>query len=196
MKNKLTEQQLNDILKAFDDTLQQGPWEESNFLRVIGKNLKEIRESFLQQHPTPMVAENPNLTPAQAVHIANAKNQQEVYIALYSSEGNNFQTWERILANLPRQMISRPIYSNEEHIQAITKTKENKVNEAYVAIYIDPSNILSLAADKTPTDKLGVPLLSLKNNALSLDKITRFVHQHTTYDYTNWHLIKNNKIDN
>lgn len=39
-------------------------------------------------------------------------------------------------------MISRPIYAEEEQVKALLKTKENKQNEAYVAIYINSTDII------------------------------------------------------
>ena len=188
MKDELNENQTDAILKALDKAIQTGPWENSNFLRVIGKNLRQIRENF---------AEALKQIPHKGKHhssFAQRKEertgQQEVFIALYSSEGSNLQSWERILANLPRQMISRPIYVNEEGIQNLIKSKENKINEAYVVAYINQADILTMAEEKIPLDKFGKPLLSLKDRSLSLENIIRFVHLSGTYHYTKGHLIK------
>ena len=49
MKDELSEQQTDAILKALDDAIEHGPWDKSNFLRVIGKNLREIRDGFANQ---------------------------------------------------------------------------------------------------------------------------------------------------
>ena len=88
-------------------------------------------------------------------------------------------------------MISRPIYADEEDVKAVLKTKENKQNEAYVAIYINQSDILPLPPDKASVDKLGKVLLSLKDKTLNLDNISRFVHLSGVYRYANGRLIKN-----
>ncbi len=182
MKDELSKQQSDDILKALDEAIEEGPWEASNFLRVIGKNLHEIRDVFAAESNT-----TPGETSGIVSHLANRialrSGQQEVFVALYSSDGSNVSSWERILMNLPKQMISRPIYADEEDIKALIRTKLNKINEAYVSMYINQSDILFLSPDKTPVDKLGKPLLSLKNKSLNLDNINRFIHQSGTYHY-------------
>ena len=49
MKNELTDQQIAAILKVLDEAIEQGPWDASNFLKVIGKNLREARDQFSNQ---------------------------------------------------------------------------------------------------------------------------------------------------
>ncbi len=189
MKDDLTEQQTATIMKALDEAIEHGPWSESNFLRVIGKNLREIRDAFANQLLVPG-QEKSKMAAHLANRIALRSGQQEIFVALYSSDGNNIQSWERILTNLPKQMISRPIYASEEDIKNIIKTKENKNNEAYVAMYISQSDILPMAEDKIPLDKLGKQLLTLKDKSLSLDNISCFVHISGDYQYDQGRLIK------
>lgn len=188
MKDQLSDQQNEKILKALNDALDNGPWDNSNFLKVIGKNLKEIRDGFLNQINLPsrmqLKAES-NL----ANRVALRSGQREVFISLYSAEGSKLQSWERIVANLPSQMISRPIYADEEDVKMALKAKENKLNEAYVAIYIHQTDILPVSPEKASVDKLGKVLLSLKNNALTLENISRFVHQSGVYRYEQGRLV-------
>lgn len=190
MKDQLSDEQSEAILKALNDAIEKGPWDQSNFLKLIGKNLHQIRDNFLSKLGARTQAQL-KADSHLANRIALRSGQQEVYVSLYSSEGHNIQFWEKIVANLPRQMISRPIYADEEDMKAILKLKENKINEAYVAIYINQSDILALSADKTSVDKLGKPLLSLKDKTLNLDNISRFVHQSGVYRYERGRLIKN-----
>ncbi|KTD19366.1 IcmQ protein [Legionella lansingensis] len=192
MKDRLTQDQAQAILKALDDAIEKGPWDESNFLRAIGRNLREIRQNFANQigsgqDQQTQIKKESGFFASQG---SQRTEQQEVFIALYSTEGNNIQAWERLLANLPRQMISRPIYADEQDVKNLIKAKANKVNEAYVAAYINQSDILSIAADKIPTDRFGKPLLSLKDRSLSLDNITRFVHLSGVYHYVKGRLVK------
>ena len=189
MKDNLTETQTDNILKALDDALAKGPWDESSFLRVIGKNLREIRDNLAKQ----MAQSNADLLSGNSKNTnrASLKNgHREVFIAVYSSDGNHLQSWERIIANLQRQMISRPIYADEENVKYLIKSKENKMNEAYVAISINEADILTLSADKTPMDKFGKPLMSLKDRSLILENINRFVHVTGTYNYLKGRLVK------
>ena len=190
MKDQLSEQQAEAILQALDDAIEKGPWEESAFLKVIGKNLREIRDKFAMQLNLPAQQEVETAT-----HLANQaalrSDQQEIFIALYSTNGGNMLTWERIIANLPKQMISRPIYANEKDVKDIIKTKVNKTNEAYVSMYVNQTDILFTEAEKTPKDKLGKALLSLKNKSLILDNVNRFVHESGVYKLTHARLVKN-----
>jgi len=189
MSERLTDEQNTEILKALNKAIEEGPWDKSNFLRIIGKNLISIRDNYLARlgasSDAQLRAEN-----QLANQLALRSSQQEIYISLYSFDGTNIQSWERIVANLPRQTISRPIYANEESIKEALKLKENKKNEAYVAIYLNKEDILSMPPDKTPKDKMGTSLLTLKDKSLNLDNLSRFVHASGTYQFTKGRLIK------
>lgn len=189
MKEILSEQQNEAILKALDEAINNGPWDQSNFLRAIGKNLSDIRENFINQLGTRSKAQI-HAEIQLANRMALRSGQQEVFVSLYSTDGSNLQSWERIVANLPRQMISRPIYANEEHVNALIKTKENKQNEAYLGIFINQAGIIPLPPDKALSDKLGNPLLTLKDRTLDLDNISRFVHLTGVYYYDRGRLLK------
>jgi intracellular multiplication protein IcmQ len=189
MKDKLTDKQTEAILKALDDAIKTGPWEQSNFLRAIGKSLNEIRDNFaskLSARSKEQIRDDAHL----ASRLALRSGQQEVFVSLYSTDGTNMQSWERIVANLPRQMISRPIYADEEHVKSCLKTKENKQNEAYVSIFINKTDIIPLHPDKVLSDRLGNPLMTLKDKSLDVENINRFVHISGVYQYKRGRLIK------
>lgn len=188
MKDELSEAQVNAILKALNDALEEGPWDESNFLKVIGKNLRDIRDRFESQLST--AGESEEHMANLASRIALRSGQREVFVALYSSGGGQLASWERILSNLPRQMISRPIYANEKDVKEMIGSKENKLNEAYVSIYVHQNDLLPVDSEKTPVDKLGKPLLTLKDKSLKLDNINRFVHVSGIYKYVGGRLKK------
>lgn len=188
MKNELTKQQTDDILKILDDLAALGGWESSAFLRVIARKLQIIRDDFSSRTASDC-SEKSKTTSYSANRVAIRSGQQEVFIALYSSDGANVQSWERIVINLPRQMISRPIYASEEDVIQAVRAKENKINEAYVSIYVNQTDVLSLG-DKTPVDKLGKSLLTLKDKSLNLTNINRFVHMSDVYSYAHGRLVK------
>lgn len=189
MKDQLTDEQNEAILRALNEAIDNGPWDKSSFLKVIGKNLNEIREGFLTQLGS-ISASQLKIESNLANRIALRSGQQEIYVSLYSSDGENLQSWEKIISNLPRQIISRPIYADEEDIKTAIKSKENKQNEAYVAIYINQTDILQLSPDKTAVDKLGKKLLTLKDRTINLDNISRFIHHGSLYKYDRNRLIK------
>lgn len=185
-KNVLTKQQTDEIVQVLDEALQDGPWEESSFLRAVGKNIEDIKTDFVAQ----VKASYEDLKNAQFIanQTALRSGLQEVFISLYSSEGS-IPSWERIVNNLPRQVVSRPIYSHEEDVKLLIKSKEKKLHEAYISIYINANDILTMDSTKTVTDKLGKTLLNLKDNALRLENIHYFVHEDNVYQYVNGQLV-------
>jgi intracellular multiplication protein IcmQ len=189
MKDELSEQKAKEILKALDEAIQAGPWKESNFLRAIGRNLHNIREELDNYLEGKKQEKSKKLSPFLK-RGTSTQDQQEIFISLYSSNGRNLQSWERILANLPRQSVSRPVYAEEVDVKTIMKHKEHRENEAYVGLYIHPNDILLLDEDKIPKDKLGKPLITLKSRAIDLENITRFVHISGEYLYMHGRLIK------
>lgn len=189
MSIKISKEQAKEVLAILDKALHEGPWQTSNFLKSIGKNLQTIRNDFAKKIESDADNLQKNTEKAQ---LAIKAGQKEIFISLYSSTGSNLQSWERILNNLPRQLISRPIYSNEESIVSIIKSKENRLNEAYVSLFINENSLLSLPTEKIPVDKLGQPLLTLKDNAITLENISRFEHQSGTYSFSNARLIRIN----
>ena len=152
-------------LQALDDALAAGPWTETSFIIIVGKKLRVLRDHL-----------------AHRAHLT--ASHKLVYISLYSLEGANIASWERIIANLQRQIVSRPVYTNEEDAQNIIKTKEKKINEAYVSFYVTEVDVLELPADKIPLDKLGKPMLVLKDNAINLENIEYFFHLSGKYRYS------------
>jgi intracellular multiplication protein IcmQ len=188
-KNKLSDQQIKAVLTAFRDALDHGPWASSTLLRVLGKKLQSIYNLFEDE----IDLEKEARTQKESEHHTQKKpeeTQQEVFVALYSSDGMNIQSWEQILVNLPRQMVSRPIYADEEEIKRAIRARKNPMNEGYVVIYVKKTNILITPEDKMPKDRLGTALLTLKDKSLLLSHMIRFVHVSGVYTYTRGRLIK------
>lgn len=189
MKDSLTPEQINAVMKALDNALNDGPWDQSKFLQVIGKNIQGIRDNFA--HHLALNTEVQVKNPSAASKLTNLdNNKQEVFISLYSSDGNNLQMWERIIANLPKYIISRPIYADEDYIKNLIGSKENKINEAYISIIIAKEDILVMSTDKIIVDKFGKPLLTLKDKSINLENICRFEHSSGTYNYQKGQLVK------
>lgn len=182
-------QQAKRTLKALDEALLAGPWNETSFIVIVGKKLKQIRDDLAAKITA--FEEDETSAPEYVAHRAHlSASHKLVYISLYSLEGINISSWERIIANLQRQIVSRPVYALEEDVQNIIKTKDKKINEAYVSFYVDQAAILDLSAEKIPLDKLNKPMLVLKDNAINLENIEFFYHITGKYRYSRGHLIK------
>lgn len=192
MNEELSGEQVQAILDAIDEAIAKGPWEESNFLRLFGKSLREIRNKLAEEQSRGSLESTTTTIAKQAYNDLIRSHQRLVYIALYSSEGNNLSSWERIIANISRQVLSRPVYADEQDVIYLLKSKENQMNEAYVAIYVNKEDVLSLPADKVAVDKFGKALITLKDRTLSLDNISFFFHNQHRYKYVKGHLIKTN----
>ena len=187
MKNELSREQVKKILDELNKAVDQGPWNNSKFLSAIGNKLENIRDEFAEHVTiTDEIHEQKEIAGRRQVQ----EGQQEIYISLYSSQGSRIQSWVPIISNLPRQIISRPVYANEQEVKEATRAKAHKMNEAYVSIIINKTDILPTKPEKTPKDKLGNSLLTLKDRAIHTENINRFEHITGTYDYTGGRLIK------
>jgi intracellular multiplication protein IcmQ len=177
------------MLETLNDTLAVGPWNEGSFILMIGKKIRALRDDLVTQISK---YEETELSSSEYLaHRAHlSASHKIVYVSLYSSEGVSIGSWEKIIANLPRQIVSRPVYATEEDVQNIIKTKEKKINEAYAVFYVEAAAILDLGADKSMVDKLGKPILVLKDNAIILENIEYFVHLSGKYQYSKGLLTK------
>ena len=173
-----------EFLAALDKAIASGSWDETNFVLILGRKLREMRTNLAED-----IAKFEDKKDFSAdflsKNLAMKNSLQEVFISLYSLDGVKLQTWEQIIINLRKQMVSRPVYATEKDVIAIIKTKEKKINEAYVSVFINKEDILNIPVDKAPVDKLGQNMLVLKDNAISLDHINYFAHITGKYRYSN-----------
>jgi len=178
-----------EFLAALDKAIASGSWNETNFVLIIGKKLKEMRDNL--EEDIKKTEANSDISSDQlAKNLAMQNSLKEVFISLYSIEGAKLSSWEQIIVNLRRQMVSRPVYASEEEVVAFIKTKEKKINEGYVSIFVKEDDILQIQSDKIQVDRLGQPMLVLKDNAVSLDYINYFVHLTGKYKYSRGRLLK------
>jgi intracellular multiplication protein IcmQ len=180
-------EQSTKILSALDEALSEGPWSETTFLNLIGKKLQTIRNEFadsLEDNDGHAIA----LDKIIQTKADKRAQLQKVFVSLYAIDGRSLAAWERILEHLPEQITSRPVYETEEDVIESMRSKTNRVNEAYAIVYIDPQCILNLDKDKIAVDKLGKPLLTLKNRAIQLDHIEELVHETGQYQYVHGRL--------
>lgn len=187
MNDLPTGQRTKAILDALNKAIEEGPWGESNFLRTIGNRLRKIRDDFTKQ-PQPSEADRERLA-ALMQRVKLHVNQQDIFISLYCADGKALSVWEHVVAHVPSQIVSRPMYVEEADVQMLIKSKANGENEAYVVVAVNAKDIVTLSPEKVVMDKLGKPLVSLKGNAVHLNNIKRFVHQSTEYSYKEGRLV-------
>ncbi len=176
-----------EILKALNEAIEKGPWEHNLFFRGIGKKLRDARDRFQRELGLD------ELLRAEEMQVGGMDANQdfaEVYVSLYQSEGANMQKWASVIGTLAGNSISRPVYKNEDDIQAAIRAKDYKINDGYVAVKVRTAHILKPYGDKPPLDRFGRELLVLREDAVQLEYILYFVHLSGRYIYSRGILIK------
>ena len=173
-----------EILKSLDEALEKGPWQNSLFLTGIGKKLKDIRNRFKEE----MGLEE--ISGIAAIELPTDTQFLEVYISLYQSEGTNIRKWHTVVLSLIGHSVSRPVYKSESDIKAAMHAKDFKTNDAYVVVRLTPKDILAPATDRPRTDREGRELVTLREGAIRLENIMRFVHSSGEYKIIENSLVK------
>lgn len=176
-----------EILKALNEAIEKGPWEYNLFFRGIGKKLRDARDRFQRELGLEELLQAEQSEQQAIVADAAHKN---VYISLYQSEGANLQKWASVVSTLSGHAISRPVYKNEEDIQAAIRAKDYKMNDAYVAVRVSVTHILPPYGDKPPLDRFGRELLVLREDAVQIENILYFVHVSGRYKFNRGVLTK------
>lgn len=180
-EDELSKQQVEEIGAALDRVVDDLPWEQSVFLSALGKKFAQIRDEFkrdvgLDEH----ALEKKN---SEKERFKLAEGQLEVFISLYNAQGNDLSHWSRIIGNLTNQSVSRPTYDAMKDVKEMIRSKNNINNEGFVSVYITREDLLKLPDERQPKDKLGHPLLVLKERAITHDKIRKFYHVSGIYEY-------------
>lgn len=112
-----------------------------------------------------------------------AKDEALVYVSLFNVQGNNLNSWQKLLEPkaLYDHSVNRPIYYRQEEIEEMLHNKTNKDQNAYFVIVVNKNDIMSDETTTTLHDPNGFPLLRLKQGALKNDKIRLFVHKNLSY---------------
>ncbi|OGV27600.1 MAG: Dot/Icm secretion system protein IcmQ [Legionellales bacterium RIFCSPHIGHO2_12_FULL_37_14] len=183
----LTKQQQDTILQELNNAVDNPVWGKSKFLTVIGKKIASIRDEFkaLLSPPKKALA-----TPDTVVSQSGQQTMTRVYISIYCAKGGSINNWLSILAALPNQLASRPIYLEEEQVIDLLRAKINKENEAYISIDIPTNSLVQLVQDKIPLDKLGHQLATVKGKPINKYFTCTFVHSTGKYRYVDRQLIK------
>ena len=186
-----TEQEIQvalEIKKILDEGIANGPWQDNLFLTGIKKKLEEIRNDFvvkvgLAQHHEKIASD---------LLAANSVDSTEVYIALYQSQGNNMNKWQKVVVSLVNYTMGRPIYYNETDVKAAIRLNDRNLNHAYAVVKVPSDAILiNLSATDLPrTDREGRKLISLREGAIQLKNIVRLAHATGQYKLVRNFLVK------
>ncbi len=169
------------ILKALDKAIKDGKWEGKLIFQAAGKKLREMRDRLRHQ-----LNRDEDLTSKRshiAKRIAKRTGQFEIFVSLYNADGDDIKKWAMVIKSLGTSVITRPIYNTEIEIQTLIRSKITKQNEAYLVVYINKTDLLAPSNGNAPRDRLGHEMLMVKEGALDLHNITRFVHISSEYKF-------------
>lgn len=174
------------VIKAIDQVLQAGDWEDSLFLRNTVKPLKKIRDAALElQEQARATSGEKKLT------LRDLENDETlVYISIFQSEGHNIRKWELQLSSLRSHLLGRPVYEKEEDVQKVIRQKLIQISEAYVVVAIKQSDFQDFSYQEKRVDRSGNTLLTLKEKAVKPENIFKFIHQGKQYYFVKGKLVE------
>ena len=180
------------LISILDNLIQTGHWDKSLFLQATGKEIRDLKDKLCQE--LDLTLSDDHLADVQQATLKNelpmlSPDKMEVYVALYQAEGTKISNWESALELLLSRSASRPIYDSEAKAKDMMVKRGKNENNAYVAIAIKKSDVIPMP-EKHVTDKYGHELVTVKENALKLENIRRFVHVSGNYAFYKNQLIK------
>lgn len=192
-EDKLREQ-INKFEATYNDLLSDNRWQQTPFLKVMHSKLTQLKNeltsiiesSGIQEKTTPKL---------EKVALPESEDFQKLFIYLYSSDGKKIDSWQRVVANIDKQFISRPIYLEEADVQHAVLHAPVTFNAGYVAIWVDKNFINIVLDEDKPKDKYGRELVSLKDNAIILEKIDYFWNNFVQYHWLKDKLIFSKQVE-
>lgn len=166
------------LIDLLDGLLSACDWESSLFLKNASKRFIALRaeaERLLQEATGANAAQHTVKEITKAGH-------RKIFISVYQTEGNNLQKWFATMKSLAEYSISRPVYAEEAHVQALIRSKADPEREGYVVLFVKEDDIIQLPPSRVATDRLGNELLSLKVGAVKRENIIEFVHAQQHYE--------------
>jgi len=176
-----------ELIKLVDDLINDIEWGDSAFFNSTRKKLEDFSTQLKEKYDIAGAKTTPTATIAN--RIAQRSGMVEVYISLYSVAGNDVKAWQPIINSLDGQSVNRPMYKEEKDIIESIKSKQNKINDGYVAIFIRETDIIK-KLDEIPLDRMNHELLAVRQGAIDPDNISRFVHVSGQYRYENKTLVR------
>jgi len=164
--------------EAVENTLKQGPWGEGLLLQTIGKKLESLLDDLEIDDATGSAGSDSEKKQAD---IESHAEKEEVFISIYNIKGADLQSWLNVIKNIDEQVISRPIYSDQNYVKALVRSKANPKNEGYLAVRISPETIVH-SEDIVMHDRLGNPLIKVKQHKITPENFGYFYHVTGIYE--------------
>lgn len=180
--DKLTKEQIEEIANALDRVVEDLPWGQSVFLSALGKKFEKIRDEF-KQDVANIISDPQKLEIEKKDRFAINSKQTEVYVGMYNAQGTDLSQWAKVISNLVSQCVSRPMYSTQAAVKEMVRSKANLMNEGYVLLHVNKTDLMDINPDRIPKDKLGNKLLLLKERVITQERIKKFYHHTGEYEY-------------
>lgn len=179
------QQNVEEFHRIYEQMLSDERWQQSNYLKIIHARLKKLSDDLAESAHITMKNNEANQADENQDLDRALKEQtmQLAYIHLYTSEGKSHEAWERAISYLHQQFVSRSIYSNESYAQSAAQAAPIFLNAGYVAVWVEKSLIFPVEAGHEPKDKLGNPVILLKDRAIQLKNIEFFWNNYTHYTW-------------
>lgn len=146
----------------------------SNKFRFVRDRLQALLER-LEQHVKTFEVVKSKIT-----QTTSAADEVIVYVYLYNTQGTYLRSWQNMLTPkvFYEYSVNRPIYSEKHHIETLLRSKENKLQHAYLTVAVRSQDILRSPESK---DSLGQPLLKVREGALRIEKLISLTHNEHDY---------------
>jgi intracellular multiplication protein IcmQ len=171
-----------EVVAICNEILAAGDWHSSAFLQQMISPVEETKLTMLD-----------SLGGGEAEQFDFGSMQpadmQEVFIAIYQSDGHNMAAWSLMMRSLPEFMLGRPVYADEESAVAFIRSKADRSTEAYVKAYI-PKQAIMDDEGLVRRDRIGQTLLQIGHGALLVKNIRSFHHMGDSYIFNGKDLIK------
>ncbi len=172
---------IEDIIKNYD------AWDASLLLKSIHSDLNNRQheaQSLIKQAKKILEKEKEK----KSSHLKH--DMICIYISLYQSGEGDLKKWRRLLMNLEKSSVGRPIYRKESDVKKLIRTHRNLLHEGYAVVTVSKDSILDLPKERVVLDRFGHEQLALRLDAIQSQNIVKFIHANRyTYTFANQQLI-------
>jgi len=178
-----------EYLQKFHDTyremLSNEHWEDSPFMKVLHAKLSKVIAEFDEIIGVSSSEKIEQVVDDSLEREANylSQDMRLVYIYLYTSEGKTLAAWERVISNISKQYVSRPIYLVEDDVQGSAQFSPILINAGYIAVWVKSSAIIVEDEAHQIKDKFGKRLITLKDRSVDIKNIEFFWNNYMLYQW-------------
>lgn len=176
-------EEIKKFQQIYSKMLVDERWQQSPFLKIMYAKLSKFNDELSELLDEPELS-SVNVESPQSLSTLD-DNFQKVFIYLYSADGKKLDAWQRVVENLDRQFVTRPIYENEIDVQDVVIQAPVLLNAGYVAVWVEKKYIIQSTEVDDLKDKFGRKLISLKDRAINLGRVEYFWNNYAQYSWQN-----------